>query len=123
MPYGRCRLRHGTWPPPQNLGKVTGVRLFMILDDLSEGGSGTLVLTGSHRLVNRYSPLLLENRGPDRSNRLSDLRANGWLDYGGPRHRMMMPARGIGALWVRERRLAMFRSPYGNCTARGATSS
>jgi hypothetical protein len=33
---------------------VRAVQLFMILKDLPPRGGGTLVLTGSHRLVSRY---------------------------------------------------------------------
>jgi hypothetical protein len=39
--------------PPQMLGETTGVRLFIVLDDLGAHGGGTLVLAGSHRLVHR----------------------------------------------------------------------
>lgn len=47
--------------PPQGLGKVVAVRVFVILDDLAVQGGGTLVLAGSHRLVRNY----LATSGPN----------------------------------------------------------
>jgi hypothetical protein len=50
--------RGGAWhndfvPPRRGVG-LRAVQLFMILQDLPARGGGTLVLTGSHRLVTRY---------------------------------------------------------------------
>jgi hypothetical protein len=64
--------------PPQNLGKVVGVRVFVILEELRAHGGGTLVLAGSHRLVNRYLAISGPNpRSGDIKSRLGS--AHPWL--------------------------------------------
>jgi hypothetical protein len=45
---------HNDFVPLQQDAGVRAVQLFMILKDLPARGGGTLVLTGSHRLVTRY---------------------------------------------------------------------
>jgi hypothetical protein len=43
-----CGFEEPTWP-------VSGVKLFAFFDDVDPEGGGTLLLSGSHRLVERYA--------------------------------------------------------------------
>jgi hypothetical protein len=52
-------LPHGTWHTDFGLARprwpAAGVKVFAFLDDVAPGGGGTLVLSGTHRLVERFT--------------------------------------------------------------------
>jgi hypothetical protein len=72
---------HGGWHndfwPVRDHSDSRAVQLFVILNDLEAGGGGTLVLTGSHRLVRRYLDRSDVGPHPKRLRRL--LGADPWL--------------------------------------------
>lgn len=68
---------HNDFTPLTGTPDPRAVQLFMILDDLAPGGGGTLVLTGSHRLV---GPLIRDSEDGPHPRRLRDrLGRHGWL--------------------------------------------
>ncbi len=68
---------HNDFWPVRDRSDPRTVLLFVILSDLAPGGAGTLVLTGSHRLVRRY--LDSSDIGPHPKRLREILGADPWL--------------------------------------------
>ena len=68
-----CGFEAPTWPVP-------AVKIFSFFDDVDAEGGGTLVLAGSHRLVERYAPTLPPATGGNRVQWDRFMRQDPWLD-------------------------------------------
>lgn len=68
---------HNDFMPVHDQSEPRAVQLFVILSDLAPGGGGTLVLTGSHRLIRRY--LDRSDAGPHPRRLRELLGADPWL--------------------------------------------
>jgi hypothetical protein len=67
-----CGFDHATWPAP-------AVKLFAFVDEVGPRGGGTIVVSGTHRLVDRYREGLPAPVGAGRENWLAFLRRYPWL--------------------------------------------
>jgi len=67
-----CGFDHPTWPAP-------AVKLFAFAGEVGPCGGGTMVVSGSHRLVDRYRQALPAPVGAGRPNWLAFMRHHPWL--------------------------------------------
>jgi hypothetical protein len=67
-----CGFDQATWPVP-------AVKLFAFVGDVGPRGGGTMVLSGTHRLVDRYRQGLPAPVGAGRENWLAFIRHHPWL--------------------------------------------
>lgn len=67
-----CGFDHATWPVP-------AVKLFAFIDEVGPRGGGTMVLPGTHRLVDRYREALPAPVGAGRENWREFMRHHPWL--------------------------------------------
>ena len=67
-----CGFEHPTWPAP-------AVKLFAFAGEAGPRGGGTMVLPGTHRLVDRYREALPEPVGAGKENWLAFMRHHPWL--------------------------------------------
>jgi hypothetical protein len=75
MPAGwhmDCGFDHATWPAP-------AVKLFGFAGEVGPAGGGTMVLAGTHRLVDRYRQALPAPVGAGKENWLAFMRHHPWL--------------------------------------------
>jgi hypothetical protein len=68
-----CGFEQPTWPVPS-------VKLFAFFGEVGPAGGGTLLLAGSHRLVDRYRPTLPPGTGGNLTTWGRLLRQDPWLD-------------------------------------------
>lgn len=76
-----CGFERPTWP-------TFAVKAFAFFDDVGPRGGGTMVLSGTHRLVDRYRELLPPNTGGGKENWRRFLKSDRWLSqllYGAKR--------------------------------------
>jgi hypothetical protein len=67
-----CGFEQATWPVP-------AVKLFAFVGEVGSRGGGTMVISGSHRLVDRYQQSLPAPVGAGRRNWLAFMRHHPWL--------------------------------------------
>ncbi|WP_203916607.1 phytanoyl-CoA dioxygenase family protein [Rugosimonospora africana] len=67
-----CGFDHATWPVP-------AVKLFAFVGEVGPRGGGTMVVSGTHRLVDRYRETLPTPVGAGRENWLAFMRRYPWL--------------------------------------------
>jgi len=67
-----CGFDHATWPAP-------AVKLFAFAGEVGPRGGGTMLLAGTHRLVDRYRAALPAPVGAGRENWLGFMRHHPWL--------------------------------------------
>jgi hypothetical protein len=67
-----CGFDHATWPVPS-------VKLFAFVGEVGPRGGGTMVLPGTHRLVNRYRASLPAPVGAGKENWRTFMRHHPWL--------------------------------------------
>jgi len=67
-----CGFDHATWPAPS-------VKLFAFVGEVGPRGGGTMVIPGTHRLVDRYREALPAPVGAGRQNWLAFMRHHPWL--------------------------------------------
>jgi hypothetical protein len=67
-----CGFDHATWPVP-------AVKLFAFVGDVGPRGGGTMVLPGTHRLVERYREALPAPVGAGKEHWLAFMRHHPWL--------------------------------------------
>jgi hypothetical protein len=67
-----CGFDQATWPAP-------AVKLFAFVDEVGPRGGGTMVLPGTHRLVDRYRQALAMPLGAGKENWLAFMRHHPWL--------------------------------------------
>jgi len=67
-----CGFDHATWPVP-------AVKLFAFIGEVGPQGGGTLVLPGTHRLVDHYRKALPAPAGAGKHNWLAFMRHHPWL--------------------------------------------
>lgn len=67
-----CGFEHATWP-------VRAVKLFAFFGEVGPRGGGTILLPGTHRLVDRYRESLPAAAGAGQENWLPFMRHHPWL--------------------------------------------
>jgi hypothetical protein len=67
-----CGFDHPTWPAP-------AVKLFAFVGEVGPRGGGTMLLSGTHRLVDRYREALPAPVGAGKENWLGFMRHHPWL--------------------------------------------
>ena len=67
-----CGFEQATWPVP-------AVKLFAFAGEVTPGGGGTMMLPGTHHLVDRYRESLPEQVGAGKESWLAFLRHHPWL--------------------------------------------
>jgi Phytanoyl-CoA dioxygenase (PhyH) len=67
-----CGFDHATWPVP-------AVKLFAFVGEVAPYGGGTMVLSGTHRLVDRYRQTLPAPVGAGKANWRAFMRHHPWL--------------------------------------------
>jgi hypothetical protein len=69
-----CGFDHATWPVP-------AVKVFAFANEVGPRGGGTMVLPGTHRLVDRYRQALPAPVGAGKENWLAFIRHHPWLAH------------------------------------------